>query len=232
MSKEKSIWLVGGSVRDALMGVQSKDQDYCMECGFDEMREHLNDRGFTIVHEKPEYLTMRVKVPVTGIVQDFVCCRTEGQYDGRRPGSTAPTTLVEDLSRRDFTVNAMAVPVNEAMEPQWDELVDLFGGQEDLQIKALRFVGNPEDRITEDGLRWLRAIRFSIVKNFGLVGDSYDAVYHRTADPLTNVSIERIREELVRCFKHDTLLTLRVLNEAPKFWCKEPLWLTATLEER
>lgn len=225
------IYLVGGSVRDALMGVKSKDQDYCMECGFDEMREELTKREFTIVHEKPEFLTMRVKVP-GGAVQDFVCCRTEGDYDGRRPGSTQPTTLTEDLSRRDFTVNAMAVPVNEAMEPQWDELVDLFGGQEDLKNKVLKFVGNPEDRITEDGLRWLRAFRFHITKDLVPDAITMGAVYFRETDPLVNVSVERIREELVRCFKHDTVRTLKWLGRLPLYWLKEPLWLTATLEEK
>jgi tRNA nucleotidyltransferase (CCA-adding enzyme) len=203
-----------------------------MECGFDEMREELTGRGFTIVHEKPEFLTMRVKVP-GGAVQDFVCCRTEGDYDGRRPGSTQPTTLAEDLSRRDFTVNAMAVPVNEAMEPQWNELVDLFGGQEDLKTRTLRFVGDPEERITEDGLRWLRAIRFCITKDFLMTDpETREAVKERITDPLHNVSVERIREELVRCFKHDTMRTLFWLNEVPNFWLKEPLWLTATLEEK
>lgn len=226
-----NIYLVGGSVRDALMGVKSKDQDYCMECSFDEMREHLTSRGFTIVHEKPEFLTMRVKVP-GGAVQDFVCCRTEGDYDGRRPGSTQPTTLVEDLSRRDFTVNAMAVPVNESMEPQWDDLVDLFGGQEDLKNKVLKFVGNPEDRITEDGLRWLRAFRFQITKNLTPDARTMGAIYFRDTDPLINVSVERIREELVRCFKYDTSRTLYWLQRLPEYWLKEPLWLTATLEER
>lgn len=205
-----------------------------MECGFDEMRWHLTHRGFTIVHEKPEFLTMRVKVPATGHVQDFVCCRTEGGYDGRRPGSTQPTTLLEDLARRDFTVNAMAVPVDAGMIPQWDELVDPFDGWQDLRDRKLRFVGNPEDRITEDGLRWLRAIRFCITKDFQMTPETEKAVIYRKydMDPLKNVSVERIREELVRCFKHDTLTTLSVLHDCPSFWLKEPLWLTATLEEK
>ncbi len=232
------IYLVGGYVRDLLLGVPSKDQDYVCECSFDELRDHLVSLGVEILHEKPEFLTMRVRKK-DGVVVDFACCRSEMDYDGRRPGTVLTTNLLTDLGRRDFTVNAMAMEVDENFEPT-GVIIDPFDGQTDLQNRVLRFVGKPKDRIEEDGLRWLRAIRFCITKgfqlhstyNFDLDNPDTDMIVNfLETDPLTKVSVERIREELYKCFKHDTLRTMKWLYVLPPYWMKDGLWLVPTLEQ-
>jgi tRNA nucleotidyltransferase (CCA-adding enzyme) len=113
---------------------------------------------------------------------------------------------MDDLERRDFTVNAMAM--------LGGELVDPFGGREDLESNLLRFVGNPTDRIAEDGLRVMRALRFAATKGFDIDADTWDAINSDfAAEMLMKVSVERIREELERMFLADTLWSLRVLND-------------------
>jgi tRNA nucleotidyltransferase/poly(A) polymerase len=227
------IYLVGGSVRDHLLGVQSKDQDYMVEGTYEEMLYHLVEKcGYTIIHEKPEFLTARVRIP-TGQVVDFACCRTEGDYDGRRPGTVEATSLHNDLSRRDFTVNAMAWEVDPVTFQTIGEIIDPFDGERDLRNKLLRFVGPPYKRLEEDGLRWLRAIRFIITKGFQPNVDAHVAIF-KDVPPniLDKVSPERIKDELDKCFKYDTLKTIEVLSKLPPYWLKDNLWLKATLESK
>jgi tRNA nucleotidyltransferase (CCA-adding enzyme) len=136
-----------------------------------------------------------------------VLARKDGpSSDGRRPDFVLPGTLMDDLQRRDFTVNAMAILDG--------ELVDPFGGQSDLDAMLLRFVGNPTDRIAEDGLRVMRALRFMVVKGFDMDMDTWDAINSDfAAEMLTKVSVERIREELEKMFFANTLWSLNVLND-------------------
>jgi tRNA nucleotidyltransferase (CCA-adding enzyme) len=113
---------------------------------------------------------------------------------------------MDDPQRRDFTVNAMAI-LN-------GELVDPFGGQSDLESNLLRFVGNPKERIAEDGLRVMRALRFMVVKGFDMDADTWDAINSDfAAEMLTKVSVERIREELEKMFFTNTLWSLKVLDD-------------------
>jgi tRNA nucleotidyltransferase (CCA-adding enzyme) len=133
------VYLVGGSVRDAILGIDSKDLDYVMPCSYLEMIEFLKERECVLVHEKPEFLTCKVKFPgKTGVV-DFTCCRKESDYDGRRPGKTEIATIEEDLARRDFTVNSIAVKVDENFELT-SNFLDPFHGRIDLKAKRLKFV--------------------------------------------------------------------------------------------
>lgn len=233
MSQNFKIYAVGGFVRDHLLNVKSKDRDYMVEASYAEMIEFLvGDCGYTIVHEKPEFLTARVRIP-TGEVVDFACCRQEGDYDGRRPGSVEVTNLHGDLSRRDFTINAMAWEVDPVTFEPIGELIDPFGGRKDLENKILRFVGLPYKRLEEDGLRWLRAIRFIITKGLKPNCDADIVIFHDVPpDVLKNVSVERIKDELDKCFKFDTIKTLSILNQLPSYWLKDGLWLKATLEEK
>ncbi len=100
------IYLVGGSIRDQLLGLKSKDLDYAVEAGsYEEMRDYIKENG-KIFLETPEYLTIRAHLK-NGEPADFVLCRKDGEYsDGRRPDKVTPGTLYDDLARRDFTVNA------------------------------------------------------------------------------------------------------------------------------
>jgi tRNA nucleotidyltransferase (CCA-adding enzyme) len=119
--------------------------------------------------------------------------RSESEYlDGRRPSAvTFERDIVKDLSRRDFTMNAMAY------DPIGPELVDPFGGHEDLQARLIRCVGKASERFSEDGLRPLRAVRFAAVLGFTLEQGTRDAI-PATLPIFRKVALERVREELVK----------------------------------
>ena len=211
---------VGGAVRDKFLGIDSKDVDFVAvptqqfntaDDAFIALVKHLKEQGFKIFLETPQFFTVRAQVPDGHVlkertnVADFVLARRDGpSSDGRRPDFVLPGTLMDDLTRRDFTVNAMAV-LN-------GELIDPFGGREDLQNNLLKFVGNPRDRIAEDGLRVMRALRFHVTKGFDVDTDTWDAVNSAfAAAMLRKVSVERIREELDKMFMVDTIFTMKIL---------------------
>jgi tRNA nucleotidyltransferase/poly(A) polymerase len=216
---------VGGAVRDRFLGVDSKDVDFVAvptapeafstaDEAFAALVADLKCQGFQVFLETPQFFTVRAQVPQNSPlrqrtnVADFVLARKDGpSSDGRRPDFVLPGTLHDDLERRDFTVNAMAILPN-------GELVDPFGGRVDLKDNLLRFVGNPTDRIAEDGLRVLRALRFSVVKGFDIELETWEAINTSfAAEMLQKVSIERVREELEKMFMANTPLTLGLLND-------------------
>ena len=215
---------VGGAVRDKFLGLDSKDVDFVAvpedvslfvnaESAFEHLVFDLKKQGFKVFLETPQFFTVRAQVPAghplkeRTNVADFVLARKDGpSSDGRRPDFVLPGTLMDDLERRDFTVNAMAIMDG--------ELIDPFGGREDLQNNLLRFVGNPRDRIAEDGLRVMRALRFHITKGFDLDADTWDAVNSDfAAEMLMKVSVERIREELEKMFFADTVSSMETLAD-------------------
>lgn len=213
---------VGGAVRDKFLGVDSKDVDFVAvpteffidaNDAFNALVAHLKETGFQVFLETPEFFTVRAQVPdghplkARTNVADFVLARKDSKTsDGRRPDFVLPGTLMDDLERRDFTVNAMAI-LN-------GELIDPFGGRKDLQNNLLRFVGNPRDRIAEDGLRVIRALRFHITKGFDVESFTWDAVNSDfAAEMLMKVSVERIREELEKMFFADTVSSMETLAD-------------------
>lgn len=221
---------VGGAVRDHLLGIKSKDVDFVAipidqhiydsaADAFTHLVVHLKDLGFRGFESngrnfilKPEFFTARVQVPnghslsQRTTVADFVLSRKDGpSSDGRRPDYVLPGTLLDDLERRDFTINAMAI-LN-------GELIDPFGGQKDLNERLIRFVGDPNERISEDGLRVMRALRFAITKNFYIHHETFDALNSSFgAEMLSKVSIERIYDELEKMFKANTMRAMDVLG--------------------
>lgn len=206
---------VGGCVRDALLNHPVHDVDFAVEVeSFDKMREELLAQGFKIHTENPEFLTIRAGVPEGNPLRlvtkdaDFVMCRKDSATsDGRRPDFVEPGTLMDDLARRDFTVNAMAFDTN-------GTLIDPFGGKKDLEYGLLRFVGNARQRINEDGLRVMRALRFCVTKNFGMTNETVNALRDPfAAEMLGKVSVERIQIEAEKMFAHNTIASLRILNE-------------------
>lgn len=233
------IWEVGGSIRDKFLGIANKDKDFAVECGsFEEMRDHLLSAGFDIFLEKPEFLTIRGRFPNEKDpdgklwVGDFVMCRKEGAYsDGRRPDEVEPGTILDDLKRRDFTVNAMArnVLTGEILDPHW--------GRQHLERRILTCVGDAEDRLSEDALRAVRAIRFRITKGLRWSPDLSAALSATwLPDAMKSVSPERISDELRRCFAHDTPGTLEVLTNGINRPLRDALfanglWLKPTLEK-
>jgi tRNA nucleotidyltransferase (CCA-adding enzyme) len=215
---------VGGAVRDKFLGLDSKDVDFVAipetpdsfisaNAAFMFLCDHLRDQGFKVFLETPEFFTVRAQVPdghpLKGRtnVADFVLTRKDGpSSDGRRPDFVLPGTLMDDLKRRDFSVNSMAILDG--------ELIDPFGGREDLTNNLLRFVGNPTDRIAEDGLRVMRAMRFCVTKGFDIEPNTWDAVNSDFgAEMLMKVSIERIREELEKMFLANSLFTLEMIAD-------------------
>jgi tRNA nucleotidyltransferase (CCA-adding enzyme) len=227
---EIKLYKVGGWVRDKLLGVKSNDLDYAVEApSFEAMRDYVAARG-TIFLESPEFLTIRAK-DASGEAVDFVLCRKDGEYtDGRRPDSVEPGTIFDDLARRDFTMNAIAMD-------DAGNLIDPYGGQADIEFGIIKCVGNADDRFNEDALRMLRAFRFVITKGFTCHRDVIAAL----DDPqmiakLASVSQERIREEMQKCFSHDTHRTLVLLSEIFHLrnfvFNRTDLWLNVSAKKR
>jgi len=212
------LYAVGGMVRDEILGVPSKDYDYTAVVPFAKtvddawgiLRSHLTKEGFEIFLETPQYFTIRARFPESHRLQhmtaDFVLARSEGPYtDGRHPDWVKVGSLHDDLARRDFTMNALAKQMN-------GYLIDLFGGVQDIHDKVIRTVGEPEERFREDYLRALRAIRFAVTKEMNLDLAVVDALRsEEVAEGLASVSVERMREELFKAFRHDTMRTLDLL---------------------
>lgn len=219
---------VGGAVRDRFLGINSKDVDFVSvpqnlnqfstaSDAFATLEEQLTEQGFKVFLSTPEFLTIRAQVPNSHklrdrtLVADFVLARKDGpSSDGRRPDFVLPGTLHDDLSRRDFTINAMAI------DPVTNQLIDPFNGRKDVENQILRFVGDPMQRITEDGLRVLRLFRFFITKelNIEVTTDQFlRDNQSEIVDLMHGVSAERIREELSKMFSHNTLKSLQLLED-------------------
>lgn len=180
-------YLVGGCVRDLLRGVHPKDFDLATSALPQEVQRAFRKVIPTgIQHGTVTVLQGGSHVEVTTF-------RSESEYlDGRRPSAvTFEQDIVKDLSRRDFTINAMA------WEPSSGELVDPFGGQHDLRVRLIRCVGSATERFSEDGLRPLRAVRFAAVLDFSL-DPSTQAAIPPTLPIFRKVAHERVREEFVK----------------------------------
>ena len=183
-----SAYAVGGCVRDPLMGRQPHDWDLCTSALPEQMKEVF--RGEHVVETGLKHGTLTVVLD--HVPYEITTFRTEGTYtDHRHPDSVSFVKDVGgDLSRRDFTINAMA------FSPRTG-IVDLFGGEKDLAGRVIRCVGIPRERFGEDALRILRALRFASAFDFDVDGET-DAALRELAPTLKNISAERIREELMK----------------------------------
>ena len=179
-------YIVGGCVRDSLMGKRPSDWDICTSARAEEMMALFEDKRVIPTGIQHGTLTILAEDGA----YEVTTFRIDGEYlDHRHPKSVAFTReLAEDLSRRDFTINAMA------WHPE-RELIDLFGGVEDLRDRLVRAVGDPVQRFNEDGLRMLRMVRFATVLDFDYDPATYDAV-RKQGHLLQYISKERIQVEL------------------------------------
>lgn len=179
-------YIVGGCVRDALRGITPHDFDVTTNAHPKEISDCFSD--FRTINTGVRHGTVIVVVEKENI--EVTTFRIDGEYtDNRRPDSVIFTDdLKNDLSRRDFTINAMAYSEEIG-------IVDRFGGQEDLEKKIIRCVGDPVKRFSEDALRIMRAIRFSSVLGFDIEENTANAVLSEK-DLLKNISVERIFSEL------------------------------------
>ncbi len=192
---------VGGCVRDTLMGVKPHDWDVAVTTPPDATVAICKAAGYRVIPTGIRHGTVSVLTPHSGDPADreggydlieCTTCRTEGSYtDGRHPDEVSFTGRIEDdLSRRDFTVNAMAF-VTDGDDPA---VLDLFGGQDDLKNGIIRAVGDPDTRFTEDALRLMRAVRFAVKLGFSIEDHTRDAIL-RQAEGLSRISRERISDE-------------------------------------
>ena len=179
-------YAVGGCVRDCLLGLAPKDVDFTTDATPDEIIRVFSDYKTLDIGKK--YGT--VGVITGGNIYEITTFRVDGAYaDNRHPEEiTFSKSLQEDLSRRDFTINAMAMN-------KTGEIFDPFGGKEDLKNKVIRTVGVPTERFSEDALRIVRALRFASKLGFYIESDTESACF-AMKHLLKNVHPQRIRTEL------------------------------------
>ena len=176
----------GGCVRDRLMGVAPHDYDIATDARPEQVQALFRRTVAVGAH-------FGVIVVLDGSCEFQVATfRNDGQYlDGRHPATVSFSTPEEDAQRRDFTINGLF------FDPLADRLIDYVGGQRDLDARVLRAIGHPADRIREDRLRMLRAVRFATTLGFDLDGATWRAVCEN-ARHIREVSAERLREELMK----------------------------------
>jgi poly(A) polymerase/tRNA nucleotidyltransferase (CCA-adding enzyme) len=183
-------YLVGGCVRDVLLGREPKDWDVATDAKPAEVQklfpESVYENDFGTVGVKTESEDPRVKII------EVTTYRIEGRYtDKRHPDEVKfAENIEEDLSRRDFTVNALAMDMK-------GDVLDPFGGERDIKDRVIRTVGAPEERFSEDALRLMRAVRFSVELNFEIEMNTRRAIV-KLAGGLESIAKERVRDELVK----------------------------------
>ena len=194
-------YLIGGCVRDILIKIKPNDWDFTTNAKPEEIIKIFPDTFYEniygtvgVVNETASDETFKV-IEVTPY-------RLEAEYsDNRRPDSvTFSNNLEDDLKRRDFTINAIALDIIEESKTDLfykGQLVDFFKGQEDLKNKILRTVGNPHERFQEDGLRILRAVRIGNYVGFEIDSATEKALAEES-NLLSNIAKERIRDEFVK----------------------------------
>ncbi len=183
----KQAYLVGGCVRDLLAGLDAVDYDVATDAVPEEVRRIFRRTAPTGIKHGT--------ITVLGDEGDYevTTFRRDGKYgDARHPDDvTYAENIEEDLSRRDFTINALAY------DPLEDELVDLFGGVEDFERGIVRAVGDAAERFREDGLRPLRAVRLAARFGFEVDADTLDAI-PGVLDRVRMVAAERVRDEFMK----------------------------------
>ncbi len=204
-------YIVGGCVRDYIMGIPPHDYDITTSALPQEVKAifpHTVDTG--IAHG-----TVTVVIDKTGY--EITTYRIDGEYaDNRHPKEVTFTSKLEgDLSRRDFTVNAIAYNDDEGF-------VDMFGGIEDIKNKVIKGVGDPDKRFKEDALRMMRALRFSAQLDFVIEENTFAAI-KANAKLIKNISMERIREEFFKLLLSDNNERLELLKESgmTQLFCPE-----------
>lgn len=192
----------GGCVRDFLLGKEPMDFDIVTSAKPDEI-ENLMEKTIPIGKKFGVILAIE-----NGHHFEIATFRSDSGYsDGRRPDAIEFTNAEEDARRRDFTINGLF------FDPLKDRVLDFVGGQEDLKNRLIRFIGNPKERIQEDYLRILRAIRFKNTLDFMYHPDTYKAV-EEFSGLAGNVSQDRLRDEVNRMLiNQNRIKALRDLSQ-------------------
>ena len=199
-------YLAGGCVRDLLLGVEPNDFDVATDAKPTEIEGYFRKTasvgaafGVMLVHDFGETI-------------EVATFRSDGSYtDARRPDSVEFSTPKEDAQRRDFTINALFY--NPFAEDEDQQIIDFVDGRADIKAMVLRAVGNPADRLKEDHLRALRAVRFAARYGLEIDQTTSDAI-REDASELSGVSVERIGEEVRRMMSHPSrVLAVELLRQ-------------------
>jgi poly(A) polymerase len=186
----------GGCVRDMIMGNEPNDIDIATDAYPDEVERVFNSAGYHTLSVGKAFGVIVVMIGKDEF--EIATFRTDGNYsDGRRPDEVKFSTIEEDCKRRDFTINGMYY------DPIKEEIIDLVNGVQDIEGKVIRFIGNPTDRINEDNLRILRAVRFASKFNFKIEDETSKAIYDNSS-LIKNVSAERVCAEMEKMFSNHT----------------------------
>lgn len=185
-------YLVGGSVRDLILGFDIYDYDFATNARPEEVMKLFK----RVVPTGVKHGT--VTVLVNGLEFEVTTYRADGKYfDGRRPESVFfASSLEEDVQRRDFTINGMALDI------KTNEIIDYVNGLSDIRDGIIRTIGAPDERFQEDGLRTYRACRIASRLNFLIEEETFNSIT-KALDVAAMVSVERIREELLKLLDTD-----------------------------
>lgn len=186
----KELYLVGGAVRDSLLGLKPKDYDVATNATPDEIIAMFRARQDHLILELGKAFGV-IKLIAKDTQAEFEIATFRSDVGkGRRPESVVFTTIEEDVKRRDFTINALFYDI------QQKHVVDYVGGLQDLEVNIIRTVGNPSERFDEDRLRVLRAMRFCGRFHTIVSEATHQAI--RANNSLQGVSAERIRDEIIK----------------------------------
>ncbi|SHJ47963.1 tRNA nucleotidyltransferase (CCA-adding enzyme) [Hathewaya proteolytica DSM 3090] len=193
-------YIVGGCVRDIIMGRVPHDYDMTTDASPEDMIRIFQKKSLKMILNGLKHGT--VGVCIHGEVYEITTFRIDGEYgDHRRPESVTFTkSIYEDLKRRDFTINAMAYNPSKG-------LIDICGGRDDIKKKIIRTVGNPYDRFSEDALRIMRAFRFSAQLSFAIEDNTLKAA-EKLGASVGHIAMERVQEEFNKIILSDVTKVL------------------------
>lgn len=205
------IYFVGGCVRDLILKKSVKDWDFATNAKPEEILKIFPD-GF--YDNKFGTVGIPIEIKNQQQVVEITTYRTEQAYEDHRHPTIVEwgKSIEEDLARRDFTINAIAMRLATSHQPLAISLVDPYEGQEDIKEKLIRAVGNPDERFLEDALRLIRAIRFSTQLSFKIEDKTWKEV-RKNSQLIAKISEERVRDELLKIlasnFPHEGVVLLK-----------------------
>ena len=202
----QALW-AGGCVRDQLLGREPKDYDVATNATPEQVQNLFGKKRTIAIGASFGVITV-IGPKQSGNIEIATFRRDSGYSDGRRPDSIEFTDAREDAIRRDFTINGMF------FDPITEKLIDYVEGRADIDCRIIRAIGNPEERIDEDKLRMLRAVRFAATYKFELDPDTLTAIQDHSHEIVT-VSPERIGAELRRMLAHENrAVAVELLKES------------------